>query len=280
MNNEQGSWHANLTYRPSQAFGNQNAGMMRGGMQELENPNFSHQAQNNFSHLIDEDFSHQILRVPQSPLHNQPQPFPETMSLPQGVSSENLTAEYAFIRDWFNARGIDNHQLCDEMTDFFTSPFPITQCAKGPTKACDALTHGDQFSALWEGGDWFTCTDCHTLQNQNKTPDQNQAIQLTKAHLCQDCTGRVRNQGIGRNGVCLCTATMRKSWFCHKHRVAIVDKVKSNAARYDEWSIRAGAMCGGCYAGGVELNGEMWRCKVCGEFVEVYDIQRVLALPF
>lgn len=28
-----------------------------------------------------------------------------------------------------------------------------------------------------------------------------------------------------------------------------MDKVKGNVARYDEWSIRAGAWCGRCYAG-------------------------------
>lgn len=59
-----------------------------------------------------------------------------------------------------------------------------------------------------------------------------------------------------------------------------MDKVKGNVARYDEWSIRAGVWCAGCYAGGVELNGEMWKCKVCGEFVEIHDLQRALALPF
>ena len=278
MENEQGSWHENLT-RPSQDFGNRNTGMMGSGMQERENSSFEQQARNNFSHSIDEDFLHQLLQVPHTPSHNQ-NPLSEVMALPQGASNENLSAEYVFIRDWFNTRGIDNSQLCDEMTDFFTSPFSINLCAKGPTKACDALTHRDQFSAMWEGGECFTCNDCHLLQNQHKTPDQSQAIEFSKAHLCQGCTNRVRNQGIGKNGACLCTATMRKSWFCHKHRVAIIDKVKGNAARYDEWSIRAGAGCGGCYARGVELNWEMWRCKVCGEFVEMYDLQRALALPF
>ena len=173
------------------------------------------------------------------------------------------------MRSWIADRsgfdGFGQHNLCMGTSNAFNisrDDFFQTDLCNGPyAKACDNTEHLVP---------WCICTTCHETQNARYKDDQNRAVEATKAYLCMRCAEKARNQGIVKDGACICTRTLRQAWLCHDHREAGIRDLEYLVGVVDEWRLRtyeSNLHCAGCWENVGDTNSGTWGCKVCREWV-------------